>query len=296
MSKVLKIKHGAKSTMPTLAQAEMGFVTDSGAEELWIGNGAKNIEIARKDYVAAELTKKLDKTGGTIQDETGDYEATLLPTGLEVSDGINYADLSDSHLEFTEDSETPHTTTLDAYKLEFNHSYENDDTGETVNRVVGVVRGLAETTDETAAVPYGQMMERFSSVPTLKTGTAIPAGADLNTYITPGNYYCASTNTALELVNKPNKLSYAFTMQVSYATGTASYIRQDLVELNGIRHFRWYDSVSSKTFTDWNTEYSTANKPNIDSTPTSGSTNPVTSGGVYNAINNAIIGAIEGSY
>lgn len=51
MSKTLKIKHGTKSTMPILAQAEMGFVTDSGAEELWIGNGTENIEIARKDYV-----------------------------------------------------------------------------------------------------------------------------------------------------------------------------------------------------------------------------------------------------
>ena len=51
MARKFQIKRGAKSTMPTLAQGELGFVTDSNAEELHIGTGSKNIQIARQDYV-----------------------------------------------------------------------------------------------------------------------------------------------------------------------------------------------------------------------------------------------------
>lgn len=51
MARTLQIKRGAKSTMPTLAQGELGFVTDSGAEELHVGTGSENIQIARQDYV-----------------------------------------------------------------------------------------------------------------------------------------------------------------------------------------------------------------------------------------------------
>ena len=45
MARVLQIKRGLKSKIPTLAQAEFGFTTDANAEELYIGNGAKNIQI-----------------------------------------------------------------------------------------------------------------------------------------------------------------------------------------------------------------------------------------------------------
>jgi hypothetical protein len=55
MARKFQIKRGAKSKMPTLAQGEFGFVTDSNAEELYIGNGSKNIQIARQDYVDAAI-------------------------------------------------------------------------------------------------------------------------------------------------------------------------------------------------------------------------------------------------
>lgn len=51
MARTFQIKRGEKATMPTLAQGELGFVNDSGAEELYIGNGSQNIQIARQDYV-----------------------------------------------------------------------------------------------------------------------------------------------------------------------------------------------------------------------------------------------------
>lgn len=66
MAKTFQIKRGAKSTMPTLAQGELGFVTDSDAEELHIGNGSENIQIARQDYVDSVASDKVDVTGDTM--------------------------------------------------------------------------------------------------------------------------------------------------------------------------------------------------------------------------------------
>lgn len=55
MARVLQIKRGLKANIPTLAQGEFGFTTDSDAEELYIGNGTTNIKMARADDVT--LTK-----------------------------------------------------------------------------------------------------------------------------------------------------------------------------------------------------------------------------------------------
>lgn len=63
----------------------------------------------------------------------------------------------------------------------------------------------------------------------LKGGTAIPENADLNTYNTPGNYYCATDSTAQTLSNCP--FMHAFTLKVSYGTGTG-YPMQTFTEYN----------------------------------------------------------------
>jgi len=56
LNPTIQVKRGAKSTMPILHQGEFGFVTDTNAEELYIGNGSQNIQIARQDYVEANMT------------------------------------------------------------------------------------------------------------------------------------------------------------------------------------------------------------------------------------------------
>lgn len=48
MAKKLQIKRGARASMPTLAQGELGMTTDSGSEGLFVGTGTENIEMARK--------------------------------------------------------------------------------------------------------------------------------------------------------------------------------------------------------------------------------------------------------
>ena len=53
MAKKLQIKRGARASMPTLAQGELGMTTDSGSEGLFVGTGTENIEMARKSDLDA---------------------------------------------------------------------------------------------------------------------------------------------------------------------------------------------------------------------------------------------------
>lgn len=45
MARKLQIRRGAKADLPTLSQGEFGMVTDSGAEELFIGTALANLGI-----------------------------------------------------------------------------------------------------------------------------------------------------------------------------------------------------------------------------------------------------------
>ena len=45
MARKLQIKRGKKANLPTLSVAELAMTTDSGAEQVFIGNGEKNIEV-----------------------------------------------------------------------------------------------------------------------------------------------------------------------------------------------------------------------------------------------------------
>ena len=45
MARKLQIKRGLKKNLPTMAQGEFAMTTDSGAEELYIGNGVQNLQI-----------------------------------------------------------------------------------------------------------------------------------------------------------------------------------------------------------------------------------------------------------
>lgn len=131
-----------------------------------VGNGTDAVQLKTKAQVLSdigaasktELAKKLDKTGGTISDEDGQYETELAPYGIDVYADDESASIRHSGVRIGKESEAyDKTALLSASKLEFTSEREDED-GDTVNEAVGVVRGLANTTDETAAVPYGQMM------------------------------------------------------------------------------------------------------------------------------------------
>lgn len=62
----------------------------------------------------------------------------------------------------------------------------------------------------------------------LMRGTAIPSGADLDTYITPGSYICQTTATAGSLANSPVTTT-GFSLQVEIVSGASSnYLHQTL--------------------------------------------------------------------
>lgn len=90
----------------------------------------------------------------------------------------------------------------------------------------------------------------------LSGGTEIPANANLNDYITVGNYYCAASINAPTLVNCPT--NHAFTLKVINSTGIgypAQILRVYLSDETYYRHydpstFTWSDWVKSATETD----------------------------------------------
>lgn len=130
----------------------------------------------------------------------------------------------------------------------------------------GAIYGLVNATVNDQAVPFGQMTEKFSTVPSLLGGTAIPANANLNDYKTVGSYYCSSNADVGTLTNCPTKM--AFTMKMFYANGTSGYIGQEILDLIGARFFRYYEKYTN-TWSAWK-RYST--------TDISG-TIPITNGG-----------------
>lgn len=77
----------------------------------------------------------------------------------------------------------------------------------------------------------------------LQGGTAIPSGADLNTYSTPGNYYCQTNAIAATLKNCPTS-GMAFTMKVEYSQGTG-YFSQTIKEYDsGTIYYRYYNNAT----------------------------------------------------
>ena len=132
---------------------------------------------------------------------------------------------------------------------------------------------------------------RLSRVFDLATGnaTAIGEDADINSYRTPGNYKIASASIAATVSNLP--VSAAGRLIVATTFHTSRFIQIWLTENNGTIAYRY------GTDTNWHSwhkvqdvetmEAVLAGKQDaltFDTTPTENSANPVTSGGVYTAL------------
>lgn len=81
----------------------------------------------------------------------------------------------------------------------------------------------------------------------LREATDILANADLNSYVTPGNYRCSSNAAIPTLKNCP--VNNAFLMKVSYPISGSSYILQEFIDLAGRQAFRIYNDYG-KTWTE----------------------------------------------
>jgi hypothetical protein len=60
MANKIQIRRGLKANLPTLSVGEPAFVTDAGAEEIYIGTGTKNVQFARQDQMLAALDNKVE--------------------------------------------------------------------------------------------------------------------------------------------------------------------------------------------------------------------------------------------
>lgn len=83
----------------------------------------------------------------------------------------------------------------------------------------------------------------------MRGGTEIPSNSNLNTYLTPGNYFCSSNNVANTINGSP--FTHAFTMKVEFSQGTG-YPRQTVRDFyNGQTATRVYNINGNYTWTDW---------------------------------------------
>ena len=80
------------------------------------------------------------------------------------------------------------------------------------------------------------------------TGTNIPSESDLDTYITPGKYFCNSVSISKTLVNSP-VTGDNFAMYVFHRTSGGKSINQLIITLNGELYIR--GSNSSGSFREW---------------------------------------------
>lgn len=93
MANTIQVKRGAKTNLPTLNQGEFGYCTDT--DEVYIGDGSANIQIAQVGKVITSLIKEVVKTStgnlstaevsGTIINNYGQSNDVVLtlPTAAE---------------------------------------------------------------------------------------------------------------------------------------------------------------------------------------------------------------------
>jgi len=117
MSNTIKEYHGAKASLPTLAQGQFGYCIDT--DEVYIGDGATNHKLAADDDIVKAFTG-LSDTPSAYTDQAGkftrvnDAEDALEFSGgasMELSSRTIYAD-ADSGDDDTGDgsSESPYET------------------------------------------------------------------------------------------------------------------------------------------------------------------------------------------
>lgn len=76
----------------------------------------------------------------------------------------------------------------------------------------------------------------------LSGGTTIPSGADLYSYVTPGNFYHPAANTVTTLLNRPAGLNTAFKMTVYLGNGSEYPVQEFRLFGSSVILRRYYDN------------------------------------------------------
>lgn len=88
-----------------------------------------------------------------------------------------------------------------------------------------------------------------NKVPSLASGTTIPASADLNTYVAYGTYVCYTNATAATMVNKP--VGYAGKLYVDWALGNSNYITQRYILYFEALEYTRYSTNGGTSWSAW---------------------------------------------
>ena len=96
MANKIQVRRGLKANLPILSVGEPALVTNSGAEEIYIGTGAKNIQLARQDEMKAALDNKVDKGLTRIKIELSEIatDAVAEVRGMCLLNAISQVDIS----------------------------------------------------------------------------------------------------------------------------------------------------------------------------------------------------------
>lgn len=121
--------------------------------------------------------------------------------------------------------------------------------------------------DGTADINIGQLVP-----------ISIPANANLNSYTDSGMYYCPANSTVATLTNCPT--NSAFSLLVEKHAGT----KQTLTWFVPSAPETWMRNLYNGTWGSWYRIYTSAD---VDAVVTASSSNVITSGAVYNAIQSA---------
>ena len=112
----------------------------------------------------------------------------------------------------------------------------------------------------------------------LSGGTAIPNGANLTGYKTPGNYYCPNNTVAASLTGSPTKK--AFTLKVELSTGN-SYPCQTIRDFStGKIYFRTFN-IDTNAWSEWGYSIQSADMESKQITSTTDSNGLVSVGAKY---------------
>lgn len=112
----------------------------------------------------------------------------------------------------------------------------------------------------------------------LSGGTAIPNGANLTVYKTPGNYYCPNNTVAASLTGSPTKK--AFTLKVELSTGN-SYPCQTIRDFaTGKIYFRTFN-IDTNAWSEWGYSIQNADMESKQITSTTDSNGLVSVGAKY---------------
>ena len=83
--------------------------------------------------------------------------------------------------------------------------------------------------------------------------TLVPNNSDMHTYLTPGNYYCASNTNAETLKNSP--LKFAFTMKVYLSVGIESqYLIQEYTKYDASERILVYYDGNRNIWTSYHVQ------------------------------------------